>query len=130
VPALVRWPGVVPPNRLTQQMAITMDWTATIVAAAKVDGHSFDGIDLLPVIRGTSAVTDRTFFWRIYARDAVREGKWKYVRDGEVRKLFDLSVDQHEQADFSQRSPEVLERLMTQFNKWNDQMLPRPSARR
>lgn len=133
VPAIVRWPGVVPANRLTPQMAITMDWTATIVASAKVDasaGHSFDGIDLLPIIKGTSGVIDRTFFWRIYAQDAVREGKWKYVRDGEVRKLFDLSVDQHEQADFSNKHPEVLQRLMSEFNKWNEQMLPRPPARR
>jgi len=133
VPAIVRWPGVVPANRVTQQMAITMDWTATIVASAKVDAsadHSFDGIDLLPVIRGTSGVIDRTFFWRIYARDAVREGKWKYVRDGEVRRLFDLSLDQHEQADFSQKNPEVLQRLMREFDAWNDQMLPRPPARR
>jgi len=130
VPAIVRWPGVVPANRLTQQMAITMDWTATIVAAAKAAGHSFDGIDLLPVIRGTSGVIDRTFFWRIYAQDAVRDGKWKYVRNGDVRKLFDLSLDQREQADFSQKHPEVLERLMGEFNKWNDQMVPRPPARR
>jgi arylsulfatase A-like enzyme len=130
VPAIVRWPGVVPANRVTQQMAITMDWTATMVAAAKANAASFDGIDLLPVIRGTSGVIDRTFFWRIYARDAVRAGKWKYVRDGEVRRLFDLSLDQHEQADFSQIHPEVLQRLMGEFNKWNDQMLPRPPARR
>jgi arylsulfatase A-like enzyme len=133
VPAIVRWPGVVPANRVTQQTAITMDWTATMVASAKVDrpaGHSFDGIDLLPVIKGTSPVIDRTFFWRIYDRDAVRDGKWKYVRDGEVRKLFDLSIDQHEQADFSQKHPEVLQRLTNEFNKWNAQMLPRPPARR
>ena len=130
VPAIVRWPGVVPANRLTQQMAITMDWTATIVAAAKAEASSFDGIDLLPVIKGASGVSDRTFFWRIYARDAVRDGNWKYVRDGEVRKLFDLSLDQHEQADFSDKHPEILQRLMSQFNNWNDQMLPRPPARR
>lgn len=132
VPAIVRWPGVVPANRLTPQMAITMDWTATIVAAAKVDPatHSFDGIDLLPMIKGSNGVIDRTFFWRIYSRDAVREGKWKYVRDGDARKLFDLSLDQREQADFSQKQPEVLQRLMSEFNKWNDQMLPRPPARR
>ena len=133
VPAIVRWPGVVPANRVTQQMAITMDWTATMVAAAKVDasaGHTFDGIDLLPVLKGTGRVTDRTFFWRIYSRDAVRDGKWKYVRDGEVRRLFDLSVDQHEQADFSLSHPEVFQRLMKEFDKWNEQMLPRPPARR
>ncbi|HSE25508.1 MAG TPA: sulfatase-like hydrolase/transferase [Pyrinomonadaceae bacterium] len=133
VPALVRWPGVVPANRVTQQMAITMDWTATILAAAKADasaGPSFDGIDLMPLLKGNSRVIERTFFWRIYARDAVREGKWKYVRDGEVRRLFDLSLDQHEQADFSDAHPEVLQRLMREFDKWNEQMLPRLPARR
>ncbi len=133
VPAIVRWPGVVPANRITQQMAITMDWTATILAAAKANvaaDHSLDGIDLLPIVKGNSRVFDRTFFWRIYSRDAVREGKWKYVRDGEVRKLFDLSVDQREQADFSRTHPDVLQRLTSAFDKWNDQMLPRPPARR
>ena len=133
VPAIVRWPGVVPANRVTQQMAITMDWTATILAAAKANtaaGHSLDGIDLLPILTGTKPVFDRTFFWRIYSRDAVREGKWKFVRDGEVRRLFDLSLDQHEQADFSNEHPEILQRLMKQFDQWNDQMLPRPPARR
>jgi arylsulfatase A-like enzyme len=133
VPAIVRWPGVVPANRVTQQMAITMDWTATMLAAAKADtsgGPSLDGIDLLPTLTGARRAFDRTFFWRIYSRDAVRDGKWKYVRDGEVRKLFDLSLDQHEQADFSQKHPDVFERLMSEFNKWNDQMLPRPPARR
>ncbi len=131
VPALVRWPGVVPANRVTQQMAITMDWTATILAAAKAPaGLGLDGIDLLPVIKGSSRVIDRTFFWRIYSQDAVRDGNWKFFRDGEVRRLFDLSADQHEQADFSRKHPEVLQRLMTEFDKWNDQMLPRLPARR
>jgi arylsulfatase A-like enzyme len=132
VPAIVRWPGVVLANRITEQMAITMDLTATIVASAKTDasaGHSFDGIDLLPVLKGTSRVIDRTFFWRIYSQDAVRDGKWKYVRDGEVRRLFDLSLDKHEQADFSNKHPGVLLRLMKEFDSWNDQMLPRPARR-
>lgn len=132
VPALVRWPGVVPANRVTQQMAITMDWTATILAAAKADtpaGHGLDGIDLLPVLRGNSRLIDRTFFWRMYSQDAVREGNWKYFRDDKASHLFDLSVDQREQADFSEKHPEVLQRLMRAFDEWNDQMLPRPPAR-
>ena len=130
VPAIVRWPGVVPANRETQQMAITMDWTATILAAAGADAGSLDGIDLLPLLKGNGQLINRTFFWRIYSQDAVREGKWKYVRNGEVRRLFDLSMDQHEQADFSNKHPEVLQRLMKEFDQWNDQMLPRPPARR
>lgn len=128
VPAIVRWPGVVPANRLTHQMAITMDWTATILAAAgtkPAEGYPLDGINLLPIVKGVSAVHDRTFFWRIHNQDAVRQGIWKYFRNDERRSLFDLSFDQREQADFSKKKPDVLERLTGEFDKWNQQMLPR-----
>jgi arylsulfatase A-like enzyme len=128
VPAIVRWPGVVPANRVTRQMAITMDWTATILAAAgasAAEDYPLDGMDLLPIIKGTSPVHDRTLFWRIYNQDAARQGKWKYLRNGARRQLFDLSVDQREQADFSVKHPEVFERLAAEFEKWNKQMLPR-----
>src|SRR5215213_4733659 len=109
-----------------------MGWTATILAAAKTDAalrRSLDGIDLLPVIKGTSPVRDRTFFWRIYDQDAVREGEWKFFRNGEVRRLFDLSLYQREQADFGKKYPEVLQRLMREFDKWNEEILSRRGAR-
>jgi arylsulfatase A-like enzyme len=130
VPAIVRWPGVAPANRVTRQMAITMDWTATILAAAETSaaaGYPLDGNDLLPVIKGAGSVHDRTFFWRLRTQDAVREGKWKYVRNGPNRSLFDLSIDEREQADFSRKNPDIRQRLSNDFDKWNEQMLPRPS---
>jgi len=34
VPAIVRWPGVIAAGQSTDQVAITMDWTATMIAAA------------------------------------------------------------------------------------------------
>jgi arylsulfatase A-like enzyme len=129
VPAIIRWPGVISANRVTAQMAITMDWTATILAAAQTkpaDDFPLDGINLLPIIKGPTAIRERTLFWRIGDQDAVRKGKWKYLRDeGGRRKLFDLSVDQREQADFSVKNPVVLEGLSAEFAKWNQQMLPR-----
>ena len=128
VPAIVRWPGVVPANRVTPQVAITMDWTATMLASANANlvvRGSLDGIDLLPVIKGSSPARDRTLFWRTNTQDAVRQGKWKLFRSGEVRRLFDLSFDQHEQADFSKQHPEVVLRLTREFDTWNEQMLPR-----
>lgn len=131
VPAIVRWPGVAPANRVTEQMAITMDWTATILAAADTSaavGYPLDGENLLPIIKGAIAVRDRVFFWRIGTQDAVREGKWKYVRRATLRTLFDLTVDEREQADFSKTHPEIMQRLSKDFDKWNEQMLPRPSA--
>ena len=132
VPAIVRWPGVVPANRVTNQMAITMDWTATILSAAKTspaEGYPLDGIDLLPLMNRKTPVNDRSFFWRIYSQSAVRQGKWKYFHDGERGKLFDLTFDQREQADFSKKNPDVLERLAAEFETWNKQMLPRRTER-
>ena len=128
VPAIVRWPGVVPAKTVTNQMAISMDWTATILATAgttAAEGYPLDGINLLPVIKGANAVHDRTFFWRIYDQDAVRQGNWKYFRNGAERRLFDLSLDSHEQADFSRRNGEMLKQLVAEFEQWDRQMLPR-----
>lgn len=131
VPAIVRWPGVAPANRVTDQMAITMDWTATILSVGETSaavGHPLDGENLLPQIKGGSAARDRVFFWRIGMQDAVREGKWKYVRRGTLQTLFDLSVDEREQADYSRKHPDIMQRLSKNFDKWNAQMLPRPTA--
>jgi arylsulfatase A-like enzyme len=128
VPAIVRWPGVVPPNRVSQQMSIAMDWTATILAAGQTNAaasHPLDGRDLLPLIKHGGPTTDRTFFWRIGDQDAVREGRWKYFRSGTTRKLFDLSADQREQAEFSKTNADVMERLSAAFGKWDGEMLPR-----
>ena len=131
VPAIVRWPGTVPANHVSSQTAITMDWTATILAATETkpaDGHALDGINLLPLIRRSSAPEDRTFFWRISDQDAVRQGHWKYYRKGKQRYLFDLTTDEREQANFATRHPDVLQRLVVEFDRWNRQMLPRPSS--
>ena len=128
VPGIVRWPGVVPANRVLNQMSISMDWTATILAAAQTpaaEGYELDGIDLLPIIKGTQPEVDRTFFWRLNVQQAVRKGKWKYYSDGERPWLFDLTFDQREHADFSKKNPDMLKRLNAEFDEWNKLMLPR-----
>ncbi|MCA1605646.1 MAG: sulfatase-like hydrolase/transferase, partial [Acidobacteria bacterium] len=175
VPAIVRWPGVVPAGRVTEQTSITMDWTATILAAGQTKpdpGFPLDGDDLLPVIIGgrssraadggesssrptdtgvrhsrvadgtenssraadsggrDSRVTyDRTFFWRNSNQDAVRRGRWKYFNDGTREYLFDLSIDQREQANFREQNPGMFNQLRNEFQKWQSQVLPRPPAR-
>ncbi|MGH8548654.1 MAG: sulfatase-like hydrolase/transferase [Methylococcales bacterium] len=129
VPAMVRWPGKVPANRTTEQVAITMDWTATILGAAQTNAaasHPLDGDDLLAVCQGKRAPYDRTLFWRQRVNwDAVRRGRWKYLRNGEKEYLFDLSVDEREQADFKGNNSEVFRQLKSEFQKWDAQVLPR-----
>ena len=129
VPAIVRWPGVVPGGRVTEQVAITMDWTATILAATGTQAdarYPLDGEDMLPVCReARGAVHERTLFWRNGMQRAVRKGRWKYLKTGEqTENLFDLSVDARENADFKARQPAVLEDLRNEYQKWETQVLP------
>lgn len=133
VPAIVRWPGVVPVGVETKQAAITMDWTRTMLAAGKAqpdDTYPLDGSDLLPVLRGSQPPYERTFFWRTSLQDAVLKGHWKYVKDGEDEYLFDLSVDQREQANYREQNPTRFTQLRDEFKKWEATVLPRPPARR
>jgi arylsulfatase A-like enzyme len=132
VPAIVRWPGVVLSGRTTSQVAITMDWTATIVAlaGAKPDPqYSLEGEDLMPVLKGDTT-HDRTLFWRLRTQNAARMGKWKYLREGANEHLFDLSVDPGEKAELRTKHPDVFENIRTQYKKWDAQMLPNPAPPR
>ncbi len=131
VPAMLRWPGVVPANRVSNQVAITMDWTATILAAAGASSaptHPLDGEDLLPVVRGTRPTFERTLFWRHSTQAAARKGRWKYYRPDEKNEfLFDLSVDEREQSDFKASHKAEFESLRAEYAKWESQVLPRKS---
>ena len=113
VPALLRWPAELPARAVSKQVGITMDLTASFLAAAGVTppaSYQPDGINLLPMLKERRTV-DRTLFWRIKstARDqkAVRRGQWKYMRDGVgtidgVHEfLFDLAQDVTERQDQS-----------------------------
>ncbi|HEX8187969.1 MAG TPA: sulfatase-like hydrolase/transferase [Pyrinomonadaceae bacterium] len=127
VPALVRWPGRIPAGQTSGQVAVTMDWTATILAAAGARAHPdypLDGVDLLPVMRGDRAPFERTLFWRNDAQGAARSGRWKYLKDGgRGERLFDLQADEREQADSRDSHGEIFERLKAGYQKWEAQVL-------
>ena len=131
VPAIVRWPGVTKAGKISAQPAITMDWTATMIAAAGNKPHAnfpLDGHDLRAVLAGRQPLYDRTFFWRTKRQGAIRSGDWKYMREGKNESLYDLSVDEREQADFKDREPGTLERLRTQFANWESTVVAYPNV--
>src|SRR5215213_9419979 len=133
VPAIVRWPGRIPAGQTSQQVVVTMDWTATILAAAGAKAHPdypLDGVDLLPVLRGERAPFERTLFWRNDVQGAARSGRWKYLKDGgKGERLFDLQMDEREQADSRNSHGEIFERLKAEYQKWESQMLKQRPAR-
>jgi arylsulfatase A-like enzyme len=130
VPAIVRWPGVTSAGVVSDQPVITMDWTATMVAAAggRPDPeYPLDGQDVTSFLRGKKAIVDRTFFWRTRRQGAMRDGRWKYFREGKSEFLFDLSIDEHEQANYAETQAEILTRLRNKFGLWESQVSTYPA---
>lgn len=129
VPAIVKWPGVTRAGTISDQPVITMDWTATMIAAAggKPDAtYPLDGEDLSDLLGSKRPRFDRPFFWRTRRQGGVRIGRWKYLRDGKDEALHDLSVDEREQANFAETEVEKLADLRARFNTWESQMLSYP----
>jgi arylsulfatase A-like enzyme len=129
VPAIVRWPARIKPGQTNAQVAISMDWLPTLLAAAGTAPDAAfpaDGENLLPVLTGTSAPHDRTLFWRYKAnaQSAVRSGNWKYLKISDNEFLFDVVKDQRERANLSARHPQVFAQLKQQWADWNAAMLP------
>ncbi len=130
VPALVRWPGKIKPGSTTAQVAVTMDWTASILSLAGVEQTSenaLDGINLIPVISGKSKVTERTLYWRIFQRKdhkAMRDGKWKYIQDERgTEYLFDLILDPSETNDLKEKQAAVFNSLKQKYRTWESSVL-------
>lgn len=128
VPCLLRWPGHVAAGTLSRQPAISMDLTATVLAACGVkpqEGRPLDGVDLLPLLK-TGRVTERTFFWRIdrgkVQQKAVRRGDWKYLLAGGKERLFDLTADPGERTSLDARHPDRLADLRRRYAAWEAEM--------
>jgi arylsulfatase A-like enzyme len=131
VPLIACWPAAIAPNRTTDQVAMSMDWLPTMLAAAGLAPaatHPPDGIDLLPVLLGSEPARGRELFWRMKyrAQRAVRSGRWKFLSLDGNDFLFDLGTDLRERANLASRHPETLNRLRAAFDAWSLTMPPIP----
>jgi arylsulfatase A-like enzyme len=150
VPAIIRYPGVLPERKVSEQVAITFDWTATLLGAAGArqnPAYPLDGINLLPFLQSTGKAPPlrRQLFWRIKGQRAVRDGDLKYVRLANTSQvvtqgglpaallgtefLFDVTQDPHERANLLAARPEDAARLSAAWQAWNATVLPELSAR-
>ena len=143
VPFIVRWPGKFPAGKVSATPVISMDLTATSLAAAgaSVSSGAIDGIDLAPVFAkgdaGTAAA--RTFYWRVGPRQAVRQGDWKLLREpargggkaGKATKgeqggkwqLYNLANDIGEKTDLAAKEPARVAELAEKWDRWNAQQI-------
>jgi arylsulfatase A len=125
VPCLVRWPERLRAGATWNGPAITMDLTATILAATGTRASTdrpLEGRDLLPALTKGQNLPPRTLYWRIDRNDrkqkAARNGRWKYVRDGGIDLLFDIERDPGERVDVSYHHPQIVRELKGALEMW------------
>ena len=116
-------------GRTSEQVAITMDWLPTLLAAAgAAPDPAFppDGINLLPLITQTASPVERTLFWRYKAnaQRAVRDGDYKFLKILDNTFLFNVVDDPMERANLKERQKDVYDRLVAEWLAWNATMLP------
>jgi arylsulfatase A-like enzyme len=129
IPAVISWPARIPQGRTTDQVAITMDWVATLLAAAKAEPDSaypLDGIDLLPVLTQNAAPIPRKLFWRYKAnaQRAARDGDYKFLKILENTFLFNVVEDPLERANLKERQKDRYRQIVHEWYAWNASMLP------
>jgi arylsulfatase A-like enzyme len=129
IPALVRWPGHIAPGSKTQQVAISMDWMPTLLAAAgtKPDpAYPMDGLSLVPTLTQNAAPVSRKLFWRYKnnAQQALRDGDYKFLLIAGNTFLFNVVADPLERANLKDREPELYRKLIAEYEAWNATMLP------
>ncbi|MDG5977772.1 sulfatase [Hydrogenophaga taeniospiralis CCUG 15921] len=132
VPWIAHWPAVVPPGRVSAQHAMTMDWSATLLALGGGQPHPdypLDGVSLEALLRDPAQRFERPMYWRMNHRGqrALREGDWKYLMVDGHEYLFNLPADARERANLAKREPGRLARLREQWLAWDATMPPIPA---
>ena len=124
-PCIVRWPGKVKENQVSDAIFATIDFMPTFATLAgyKVPAdRTIDGVDQTALLLGRSQRGARETYF--YQGNGVRQGKWKYLiakhkvpgyaRDKqrqEVEELYDLDADIGETKNLADKYPDQLKSL-------------------
>jgi arylsulfatase A-like enzyme len=128
VPTIVSWPARIPQGATTDQVAISMDWLPTLLAAvgaAPDQAFPPDGMNLLPLLTNGAAPSPRKLFWRYKAnaQAAHRDGDYKFLKIRDNTFLFNVVEDPMERANLKERNKDIYARLASAWDEWNAGML-------
>ncbi len=141
VPMIWSWPGTLPARARYRSPASALDLLPTFLAAAggeplpprEILGHEdkgnysryaktygdYDGIDLLPFLKGEEEPPHRTLFWRLQGQAVVLNGDDKLIRPSHrPAQLFNPVTDPGELSDLASPADERFLELFKQLSDW------------
>ncbi len=125
-PMIVRWPGKVKENTVSDHISAFWDVLPTLaeISGAEVPAET-DGISFLPALLGKKQKGHDYLYWEFHeegGKAGVRMGNWKAVKlnaDQGIQdpiELYDLSKDEGETNDVSASNPEIVRKLIGIMN--------------
>jgi arylsulfatase A-like enzyme len=121
VPFLVCWPAQLKPGEYLSPV-ISLDILPTALAAAGFgEPKTFDGQNILPLLRGETTPQPRDLFWCSGSDEgwwAVRSGDWKLVGEKANLSLFDLAKDVSESTNLAAQMPDKVIELTELHDVW------------
>jgi arylsulfatase A-like enzyme len=128
-PFIVRWPGKIEANSMTDQVGHIIDVLPTIAEVGRADYPSefagrqvipVEGISLVPVFEGGHRAGHETLWWEFAGNRAVREGDWKLCWDKKVKtwELYNMIDDRTETRDLANSFPDRVERMSNSWIDW------------
>lgn len=126
VPGVVRWPGQVPPGKVSDEIIHMTDVLSTVLATVGSQPElawKVDGQNVLDVWRGTSRAPQRTLFWewRVegYNQLAAMRGNLKLVITGNTSpELYDVVADPGELRSLHAEHPNLMKSLQKELKEW------------
>jgi len=124
VPTIVRFPGRIAANSVSDRISGFEDWMPTILelaGASQSVPKNTDGISLAPTLLG-KAQPPRPFLYREFSgyggQQSIRVGDFKAIRTKMGRgqlaiELYNLAKDPGEQENVADQHPDVVEKLKT-----------------
>ncbi|MBN1997505.1 arylsulfatase [candidate division KSB1 bacterium] len=138
VPMIVRWPGKIKANTITDHVSAFWDFLPTACDLAGIQKpENIDGLSYLPALMGESQEQHEYLYWEFYwwkpPYMAVRMGDWKglyfFNAEGPGRfELYDLGAYPTESEECGARHPEVVNRIKEIMQQAHAQSAHFPTA--
>ena len=118
---MAHWPaGIESRSGYIREPAHVIDIMPTVldVAEASYPGASkqpgippLDGVSLVPAFHGQPLTRSKPLFFQFNKGSAVRDGRWKHVRNSPTWEHYDLATDRTETRDLASEQPDVVSRM-------------------